>query len=78
MELPLNPNQPKIIDRNGTERFKSNKIVEFLLDQYNNNMNSLAMMNFTDDDRSQFAQLIGYSVCGYHDLPYSKKDDPEC
>jgi len=28
------------------------------------------MMNFPDDDRMQFAQLIGYSVGGYEELSY--------
>jgi len=27
-------------------------------------------MDFSDEDRMQFAQLIGYSVCGYRDLSY--------
>jgi hypothetical protein len=34
-------------------------------------MNTLALMPFDDDDRRQFAQLIGYSVDGYLDLPYA-------
>ena len=32
----------------------------------------LAMLpGITDEDRSQFAQLVGYSVGGYGDLPYA-------
>ena len=31
---------------------------------------TLATMSFTDDERSQFAQLIGYSLSGYGDLSY--------
>lgn len=34
-------------------------------------LNELACMEFTDSDRSQFAQLIGYSVGGYGDLDYA-------
>jgi len=33
-------------------------------------MNHLAMLDFSDEDRMQFAQLIGYPVCGYRDLSY--------
>jgi len=35
-------------------------------------MNMLALMPFTDEERSQLAQLIGYSVSGYGDLSYAK------
>jgi hypothetical protein len=31
-------------------------------------MNTLATMTFSDDDRRQFAQLIGYSLSGYGEL----------
>ncbi len=31
-------------------------------------LNRLACMDFSDDDRQQFAQLIGYSLSGYGDL----------
>jgi hypothetical protein len=31
-------------------------------------MNTLARMDFSDDDRQQFAQLIGYSLSGYGEL----------
>lgn len=52
-------------------RFKENKIVRYLLDNGGISMNDLARLPFDQDDRQQFAQLIGYSVCGYSDLPYS-------
>lgn len=42
-------------------------------------MNLLAAMEFTDEDRQQFAQLIGYSVSGYGELPYAAdKDGCQC
>ena len=31
-------------------------------------------MPFTREDRQQFAQLIGYSESGYHDLSYVSDD----
>lgn len=55
-------------------RFRENKIVRFLLDNGGFDMNKLACMDFSDDDRSQFAQLIGYSVSGYGDLPYRNNE----
>lgn len=58
------PMQP-IIDG----RFKENKIVSYCLDN-KTDMNRIAMKDFTDDDRMQFAQLIGYSLGGYSDLSY--------
>ena len=54
-------------------RFVSNKIVLHLLDiaaSHGCDMNTIATMDFSDDDRMQFAQLIGYSVGGYGELSY--------
>lgn len=77
-ELPRNPIQPQIIDGNGTRRFKANAIVRHLLDwasERGMDLNEIAVMDFTDDDRQQFAQLIGYSLCGYGELRSYVSDD---
>ena len=70
--MVTHPRQPEIRDKEGTLRFKSNDIVRFLLDTSKFNMNDLALMPFSLEDRRQFAQLIGYSVSGYGELPYSE------
>ena len=62
--------QPIIADPTGDHRFKKNAIVRFLLDNGGFDLNALAYMEFTDADRAQFAQLIGYSVNGYGELNY--------
>jgi hypothetical protein len=62
--------QPLVKDIHGKDRFKENKIVSFLLDNGGFDMNKLAMMDFSDNDREQFAQLIGYSLDGYGMLSY--------
>jgi hypothetical protein len=69
---PVNkhPAQPVIVDDDGVHRFKKNKIVCHLLDNGPLDMNKLAMMDFSDEDREQFAQLIGYSVSGASELEY--------
>lgn len=68
------PIQP-IENVSGFARFKPNKIVQFILDNSQFiNMNVLAAMNFTDEDRAQFAQLIGYDVRGFCDLPYVSEE----
>lgn len=64
------PQQPTELDEHGTRRFKDNAIVRFLLDNGPFDLNNLALRHFTNEDRRQFAQLIGYSVCGYEDLSY--------
>lgn len=64
------PIQPLITDDQGVIRFKSNAIVRHLLDHGGINMNDLAYVNFSREDREQFAQLIGYSHSGAHDLGY--------
>ncbi len=64
-----NPIQPLANDAQGVTRFKANQIVRHLLDTHPTcGMNELARMDFTDDDRQQFAQLIGYSLDGYGSL----------
>lgn len=62
------------LDDNGTVRFKGNKIVRFLLEAGPYDLNTLSLMNFDNDDWNQFAQLIGYSICGFSDLSYANED----
>lgn len=64
------PVQPTYTDDSGRRRFKSNAIVAFLLDAGPYDMNKLAAMNFSDEDRAQFAQLVGYTVNGFGELSY--------
>ncbi|MBI5768736.1 MAG: hypothetical protein HZA93_13140 [Verrucomicrobia bacterium] len=61
--------QPMVRDRD-VVRFKKNEIVDFLLRNGRFDLNALARMQFSDADRAQFAQLIGYSVSGYGELSY--------
>lgn len=68
-----NPLQPVVIV-DGIARFKENKIVSYLLDKGGLDMNLLAMEDFTDEDREQFAQLIGYSVSGFGSLSYASDE----
>ena len=51
-------------------RFVPNKIVEYLLDNGGIDLNQIARMNFTKQERMQFAQLIGYSLSGFGSLSY--------
>ena len=64
------PIQPPEKDESGIIRFKENRIVTFLLDEGPFDMNKLAMLEFSREDREQFAQLIGYSLSGASDLSY--------
>ncbi len=63
----------RVIAVNGVHRFEENAIVSHLLEfasKHGCDMNTLACMEFSDEDSMQFAQLIGYSVSGYGDLSY--------
>jgi hypothetical protein len=66
--------QPVIKDEEGILRFRGNAIVCYLRDLAKKHkladLNSLAELPFSQEDREQFAQLIGYSIGGYHELPY--------
>jgi len=68
------PIQPIYKDRHGTERFQSNAIVKYLLEHGGIDLNKLAMLEFSNEDRQQFAQLIGYSLIGYAELSYVTDD----
>ena len=64
------PIQPLYIDQSGLARFKENAIVVHLLDNGGIDMNALACLDFTQSDREQFAELIGYSLRGFSELSY--------
>lgn len=51
-------------------RFIPNRIVEKLLEVAPIDLNDIAGMDFTNEERMQLAQLIGYSVGGFTDLSY--------
>jgi hypothetical protein len=51
-------------------RFIPNRIVETLLNRASFGLNEIARMDFTDQERMQFAQLIGYSISGFSELSY--------
>lgn len=73
----MQPLQPLFIDDHGAVRFRENKIVRFLLDwssERGMDLNMLARMQFSGEDREQFAQLIGYSLGGYAELDYVSDD----
>jgi hypothetical protein len=64
------PLQPIALDEHGTARFKKNAIVDYLLEAGPFDLNQLALMPFSTEDREQLAQLIGYSVSGFNELSY--------
>jgi hypothetical protein len=70
MSEPKHPMQPLVKDTDGTVRFKANGIVTFLLDNGPFDMNDIARKQFANEDREQFAQLLGYSLGGMADLEY--------
>ena len=68
------PIQPLGLDEGGVLRFKENAIVRYLLDNGPHDMNHLAVQKFSQEDREQFAQLIGYSRSGWSDLSYVRDE----
>lgn len=68
-----NPIQPIVTDELLQPRFKENAIVRKLLDFSTQNgygLNEIARDDFSQDDRIQLAQLIGYSLRGFGTLSY--------
>lgn len=72
--MAKHPIQPLIKTDLGIVRFKKNALVEFLLDEGPFDMNDLARMDFSNEDREQFAQLIGCSFAGFCDLDYTSAE----
>jgi hypothetical protein len=73
---PKHPMQPIVLDEHRVARFQANAIIRYLIDHGSIDLNMIAaMQQFSDDDRSQLAQLIGYSVSGFGDLSYANKYD---
>lgn len=69
------PMQPIIKAPDGVYRFQANPIVRFLLDAGPFDMNKIAVLpGITQEEREQFAQLIGYSVSGFGDLSYASDE----
>lgn len=68
--MKSHPIQPLAHAESGVLRFQGNAIVRHLLDAGPFDMNDLARLEFSKQDREQFAQLIGYSLSGYGELPY--------
>lgn len=68
--MAKHPIQPIEKDEQGVLRFKQNSIVRYLLDKGPTDMNKIAVLRFSQEDREQFAQLIGYSLSGAGELGY--------
>ena len=70
----MHPIQPLVKDGSGVLRFQKNQIVCDLLDEASKHgldLNKIACREYSNEDRQQLAQLIGYSLSGYSELrPY--------
>jgi hypothetical protein len=69
----MRPLQPIYRDCVGIERFQPNLIVVYLLEVARGvgvDLNTLGMRDFPQEDREQFAQLIGYTLSGFSELSY--------
>ena len=71
------PMQPLAYDEKGVLRFKANAIVQYILDNGGTDLNKIACLPFSKEDRQQFAQLIGYSLSGYGSLSYVDNESYE-
>lgn len=68
------PIQPIENDNQGVPRFKANAIVRHLMDHGGFDLTTLSGMEFDQNDREQFAQLIGYSLGGFSELSYVSEE----
>ena len=70
------PMQPLCLD-SGVLRFKRNAIIDWLFDSGKLDLNEIALIPFPAEDRMQLAQLLGYSLGGYEELPYVTDESVE-
>lgn len=68
------PMQPLMLDHTGRLRFKKNSVVEYLAE---GRLNEVASRGHSDEDMTQLAQLIGYSLDGFSELSYVSGADYE-
>ncbi len=60
------PMQPIERDEYGVLRFRPNGIVKYLLQ--NGSVDDLALQDFPQEDREQFAQLLGCSIVAFGEM----------
>jgi len=64
-----NPMQPMTTNQDGYHYFKANEIVKYILIASQVNIDEiLCDPKFTDDDKRQFMQLVGFSLNRYGDM----------
>jgi hypothetical protein len=74
------PDQPIGLDSYGFVRFKANAIVRWLIDEAGRgrvrNLNDIAAHEpeFSVEDKTQFWQLLGYSVSGIGDMDFIDRE----
>ena len=74
------PMQPICIASDGVIRFKQNRMVNDVYEfsqPRGFGLNEMARRDYTQEERMQFAQLIGYSVSGYGGLSYASPESAE-
>lgn len=72
------PMQPLVRANDGIVRFRHNQIVADMLTHCQRtglDLNDIAQRDYPPEDRRQLAQLIGYSLSGYHELSYVRDVD---
>jgi hypothetical protein len=72
------PQQPIVLDEDGTTRFQANTIVRYLLDEGRRRqlftIDQIWWLPFSREDLRQFYQLLGYSVGGYGEIFCQEED----
>jgi hypothetical protein len=59
-----------IVNVDGVALFQWNKIVQHLFNVGPYTIKDIARMDFPNEDREQFAQLLGMSISDYVELPF--------
>jgi hypothetical protein len=70
MTTPKHPMQPVVLSEDGRAYFVPNEILVWMLAHGRINFDEIAQQGFSDEDRMQLAQLLGFAVSRYTQLTY--------
>ena len=69
----IHPGQPTVIRNDGPEEFIGNEVVKHVFEASGLTLDNLALEDFSDEDRSQFLQLLGVKVSQWQSQGYTQR-----
>lgn len=74
MKEPSHPIQPLLQDEDGTVYFKENSVVTYLWIYSRLKIADITKQGFSQEDKEQFAQLIGFNIDRFSELDCASQE----